>query len=294
MHVDAFLASLHSRNYAEKSINSFRLALDAFLLFLAAQEIRRLQDVTLSHLEAYRSYLVEERALAPNSVHQYLRVVRKFFAYLEETSVVFMNVAIALELPRFQRSLGHVPSEEEIGLLLATPDTSVPTGLRDRAMMEIAYSTGIRVGELCSLRLHDLQLREHLLRIMGKGRKERLVPLGKTATKWLRRYLAESRSSLQLNKKEDALWLSSRQGKPLQILSVEQSLRRYSRQAGLSPTIAPHALRRACATHMLRNGAHPVEVQLLLGHASLKTLSQYLGLTITDLKVAHRNSNPGQ
>ena len=294
VNVGAFLSTLEDRNYSEKSLTSFRQSLEPFLLFLAAKGIARLQDVTPAELAAYRVHLAEERSLRISTIHQYLRTVRRFFAYLEETRVVFLNPAAALEMPRPDRRLGFVPTRVQVKRLLSQPDTATNAGVRDRALMETAYSTGIRAGELCALRLHDLQLRERLIRVMGKGRKERLVPLGRTAATWLKRYLKEHRGGLLLKKKEDALWLSVQGGRPLQVMGLELQMRRYSARAALERNITPHALRRACATHMLQNGAHPVEVQLLLGHASLRTLSQYLGLTITDLKAAHKNSKPGQ
>jgi len=166
--------------------------------------------------------------------------------------------------------------------------------VRDRALIETAYATGARREELARLTVLDVDLDNQRLRVLGKGSKERVLPLGKQAVQWLQRYIRESRQKLLKEKlDEPALWIDLH-GKPLAYEAFQQILTRHSYAAAIRPAISAHALRRACATHMLKNGAHPLQLQMLLGHATLKTLSQYLRLTVVELQQTHQQSNPGQ
>jgi integrase/recombinase XerD len=187
-----------------------------------------------------------------------------------------------------------VPTEAELARLLAQPDITQPVGIRDRALLEVAYGCGLRRGELVRLTIFDPDFQRGTLRVLGKGRKERIVPLGRQALHWLKRYLQHARPKLlggRLN--EEALWISGKH-RPLGGMGMRQQLWEYSKRAQIKTLMCLHSLRRACATHMLRHGAHPVQIQMLLGHASLKHLSQYLEVTITDLRKTHRQSKPGK
>jgi integrase/recombinase XerD len=195
-------------------------------------------------------------------------------------------------IPYRPRPLLPVPTEDQVERLLAQPNVHTPLGVRDRALLETAYSTGCRVGELLGLRVRDVCLDTPVLRVLGKGPKERLVPVGKQALAWLSAYIHKARPFLVHPHSPEALWLT-RTGQPVTQPLVGEFLFRYCRGARV-PRFSIHALRRACATHMLRNGAHPIHIQQLLGHAGLGSLSQYLRVTITDLKYAHLKTKPGQ
>jgi integrase/recombinase XerD len=172
-------------------------------------------------------------------------------------------------------------------------DTSEPRGIRDRAILETAYSTAVRRSELMGMNLGDLDLENGTIRVMGKGQRERMVPLGKQAVLWIRRYLDEVRPNGG-DGSGVALWLGPR-GTRLTAAAVQMALRMlWLKSGGTQKPIGLHCLRRACATHMLRNGAHPVEIQMLLGHSCLNHLRQYLQVSITDLQAAHAGSKPGQ
>ena len=192
-----------------------------------------------------------------------------------------------------ERRLLPVPSEEEIARLMQQPDIGKPTGIRDRAILETAYGTGARLGELTGIRLEALNLDDRTVRLLGKGRRERVVPLGQTATDWIERYIHEARPELLGRQVSDALWISCRQH-ALGYQHIGLMIRRCGRAADIEIPITPHSLRRACVTHMLRNGADPVSIQHLLGHASLRHLSQYLRVTITEIKSMHRRTTPGR
>jgi len=277
----------------EQSISHYYGSLKDFISFLAVCARERLQDVTEDDMNAYRLHLAD-RNLKARTMNSYLSNVRLLFGYLDDTQQIFINPTRHLVLPRVKRSLQPVPTEEEIKRLFCSPDLSKTYGIRDRAFLEVAYSTGMRLFEIMSLNLFDPDLERGIVRIMGKGRKERSVPLGKMAVYWLKQYMKEARPKLQtVYPDATALWLG-KGGKPVEKARLQQVIKHYARAAKIKTPITVHSLRRACATHMLRNGAHPVQIQMLLGHSSLQTLSQYLKVTITDLKQSHEKSLPGK
>ena len=277
------------RRFARRSVEVYGLAMERFAGFLAGRGVTRAQDVTREDIEAYRRSIVD-RQWRPASVEVYVRAIKQFFRWLEETQVVFLNPADGIVIRQVPRRLMPVPTEEEILRLLATPDITSFTGLRDRAMLETAYATGVRAEELSRLTVKDVDLDSGTVRVMGKGSRERVVPLGKQAAECVRAYLAgvgQTRSNGTA-----PLWVAQN-GKPISYMAVRATILKHSRECGVTPLITPHALRRACATHMLRRGAHPVDLQMLLGHASLQHLSQYLRVTVSDLREAHARSKPG-
>ncbi len=290
--IKEYMTSLGARKYSKKSIVTYKNGLNRFVLFVSSIGIERPQDVTREQLESFRLHLVNA-GLADATTYLYLRSVRTLFNFLEENQQIFLNPAADLQLPQCQRKLGSVPSEEDIKKLLAQPDPAKPVGLRDRALLEVAYSCGLRRAELTNLSIFDPDLKQGTIRIMGKGSKERVVPLGKQATLWLKKYLEQTRTQLCKDLNEHGLWIS-KYGAKLSYARIDKLIREYGAEANLSCKISAHALRRACATHMLRNGAHPVQVQMLLGHANLASLSQYLQVTITDMKKMHKRSKPGR
>lgn len=291
--ISDYLNALAAENYSPKSISGYGNALRRFAEYLSATGITQVSDVTCDHLVAYRLHL-QEQGYSAATMDVYLRSVRGLFNRLEATGRIFLNPAQAMKTPRYQRRLMPVPSEQEIKQLLMQADQTTPTGIRDRAMMETLYSAGTRLAELVGMDIGHVDIRQGRARIFGKGSKERVVPLGRQAVLWIGAWLKEARPHLcGIRPDERALWLGKNGGR-INPLIVERLLQGYSVKAGLSPTITPHSLRRACATHMLRNGAHPVKIQMLLGHATLKTLGQYLRTTIVDMQKMHKGSKPGR
>ncbi len=292
-HIQAYVDWLGNQRYSKKSLELYRQALDRFELFLLSSGVSRIQDVTMELLNQYRLNLVN-RGFSGATVYVYLRSVRLLFKYLEDRHQVFINPTATMVIPANRGKLQPVPSEEVVSKLLLQPNTSTAVGIRDRALMETAYSCGLRRGELTGLSILSPDLKQGLLRVMGKGSKERVVPLGKQALFWLRQYMEHARPKLVKKQGEHSLWVSKTTGTGLSHARIDKLIREYAVAAGVEERLSVHCLRRACATHMLRGGAHPVSIQLLLGHSSLKSLSQYLKITITDLKKMHERSNPGQ
>jgi len=187
-----------------------------------------------------------------------------------------------------------VPNEEDIRKLMEQPDLGTAAGVRDRALLEVGYSTALRLSELAGLNLADPNLKDATVRVLGKGSKERVVPLGRQAISWLEEYVGKARPELlTASPDEPALWLGG-MGRRFHVLLIGKMMRDYGKRAGIACGITPHALRRACATHMLRGGAHPAAIQMLLGHASLSTLSSYLRVSITDLQAMHAKARVGE
>jgi len=291
--VERFLDSLRRRNYSPATIKRRRWSLTHYLSFLAVQGVERVQDATTAQLEAYRLSMVEA-GWKENTVDANLRSVRLMYDYLSECSLIFENPARGLKLGRVSQPLPEVLSEKQARTLLAAPDVSTPAGLRDRAILEVLYSTGIRRGEAAGLTVFDVDVEKQTVRVLGKGRKERVVPLGRAAAKAVREYLVRGRPAFADPAEEptDALWLNQYHRKqPAHMLGI--IVRTHARAAGLG-LVGPHMLRRSCVTHMLKNGAHPLLVAKMLGHAGLKTLSHYLRVCIDQLKRQHRKANPGK
>ena len=289
-----YLKHLKARKYSPKSIKAWHDRLNRFSRFVEASGLESLQDVSLTDLEKYRLELLESQ-MASSSVYIYLSYVKRFFEYQEDTHRIFINPARDLILPKCKRKQQPVPNEEDVEKLLAQPDVSTQDGIRDRAIIEVLYSTGLRLEELTTLKIFDPDLKNKIIMVTGKGSKERIVPLGKQAIFWLRRYIEKVRPKLLKGKlDEHALWIGSQWARRMHPIIIQRNIREYGQSAGASVRITPHALRRACATHMLRAGAHPVQIQLLLGHTSMRTLSQYLKVTVTDMKNMHKKSKPGR
>lgn len=253
----------------------------------------RLQDMTPQHIEKFLA-CQRDRGLAGATIDGLIVDLRKFFRYLEDTQRIFVSPMANLKIRWTPKRLKPVPTEDEMRKLLAAPDTNSMFGLRDRALLETAYSTGARLNELLGMTIFDPDLDKGAVRVMGKGSKERIVPLGKQAILWIRQYLKTSRPRL-LKERLDvhALWVGY-DGSPLHKSRLEMMFGKYRDKAGIKTPVTPHTVRRACATHMLRHGAHPIQIQMLLGHATLNTLSQYLQVTITDMKKMHEQSKVGK
>ncbi len=290
--IAGYLEALAARGARPKTILTYASGLRSFSDFLTETGISRPQDVAADNLARYQLEL-SRRDLKPASQDLYLRTVRGFLKWLECTHRIFASPARGLPMVRGVSPLQPVPSEADVTRLLAQPDTATPLGIRDRALLETAYGTGARREELTTLRLPDVDLTGGTLRIRGKGGSERMVPLGREARHWLARYLAEIRPNLPEAADNSALWLDGL-GEPLGYGGLREVIRRHALRAELTVPVTPHSLRRACATHMLQRGAHPAQIQQLLGHANLESLDRYLRLAIADLKSAHARSAPGQ
>lgn len=292
---EAYLAALGRRGFSPRTLATYRYPLRQFHAFLSSRAVRRYVDVTGGDLAAWHRHLAA-RGLAETSLDVYLRAARNLMRWMTEQGWLFEDPAAAWRLPRTARRLPDVPAESEVARLLAQPSTATAEGLRDRAILEVAYGCALRRAELAGLRLRDLDESDRTLRVRGKGSRERLLPLGRAALEALRAYLGAPRAALRARGPAaavEALWIGVG-GRALGGRGLAGVLRRHSLAAGLQAPITPHGLRRACATHMLRRGAHPARIQALLGHATARHLPAYLRLSIMDIQHMHRASRPGR
>ncbi len=249
-------------------------------------------EVTADNLIAWRGALAG-RGLSEATLDTYLRAVRSWLGWLEARGSLFLNPAKGMALPRFQPRLLPVPSVAQLRRLLSVPNPATPFGVRNRALLETAYATGARREELVTLDAVAVDLVNGTVRVLGKGRRERVLPLTRPAVSWLSRYTEKARPVLLKGAiDEPALWIDLH-GSRLAPHALDVVVKKSARAAQV-PGVTPHTLRRACATHLLQGGAHPVFVQQLLGHASMRHLAHYLRMTIAELKATHARSKPGQ
>jgi integrase/recombinase XerD len=234
---------------------------------------------------------LSQNGLATRSRARVLSAVKGFHAFLSREGLTEKNPAGDVESPQIGRYLPHVLSEAEVEALLSAPDVKTTIGLRDRAMIELLYATGLRVSELTNVQMGHLNLEAGYLRTMGKGSKERLAPMGDESINWIKRYRDEVRPELLKAKASPYLFLNTRGGR-LSRQYFWKSIGRYARQAGIRKDIGPHTLRHSFATHLLAHGADLRSVQTMLGHADISTTEIYTHVTRERLKKIHTKYHP--
>ena len=276
------------RGYSRHTISAYRSDLEKFQAFLE-EEGKGLEEVGLEDLLRFAARLTEW-GYAPSSRMRVLSALRSFFRFLVVEEGWPTNPAELLELPRQKRKLPRVLTESEVAALLRLPRPTTPLGKRDRALLELMYATGVRVSEVVGIRLGDLDLEERLLRVLGKGSRERVVPFGEAAQYALADYLSHGRPRL-LKGSTDRLFLN-RNGRPLSRVGVWKVLKGYAAKIGLQNRVHPHILRHSFATHLLKRGCDLRALQELLGHASITTTQMYTHLDIAYLKEIHRRYHP--
>jgi integrase/recombinase XerD len=277
------------KGLAENTIKAYRRDLEKFVAF--AQQ----RKLSTEHIE--RSDIVDflgtlyRKGLDSRSVARHLVTVRNFFRFALVEEYIEHDPSATIESPKFRRSLPDFLTVDEVDRLLRQPDTSAVIGLRDRAMIEVMYSCGLRVSELCGLSVTDLQQEEGCLRCIGKGNKERLVPVGREALDAVGRYLRESRPKLLGERSSPHLFLGQT-GNAVDRVAFWQRLRDYGRQAGLRKSLKPHLLRHSFATHLLDRGADLRSVQIMLGHSDISTTQIYTHVVEERLKQVYRAHHP--
>lgn len=288
-HLGAFIADLEARNYAASTRETNRLALTLLFRYLRVQRVRDVRAVEEAHLGGFVHSLTSRetrfgKPMSPATRSLYAGVVRGFFAWLDARNVILRNPAADLELPKINRLPRGVLSEAQARRLMTVPDSWTAWGLRDRAILETFYGTGIRLRECLGLRLGDLDLAERQLMIRdGKGRKDRVVPLPGRAAAALGVYLRDGRPRLLRDPRVTLLFLSFR-GRGLSRSALRLALLRYGQLARIPWPVSPHMLRHTCATHLLAGGADIRHAQELLGHKDLDTTALYTRVAVQDLR----------
>ena len=242
-------------------------------------------------LEAFVRELMVS-GLSPRSVARHVATVRGLYRFLVLDGRLTTSPAEDVQAPRAWPALPRFLSLDEVDRLLEQPDTDTPAGLRDRALLETLYATGLRVSELVTLRVGDVDLDRGLLTCLGKGAKERMVPVGRAATAWTRSYLAAGRPVLLKGRESVNLFVNARGGRTLSRIGFWQIVRKYGRRAGLARELSPHVLRHSFATHLLERGADLRVIQTLLGHADLSTTQIYTHVLDARLRAIHDEFHP--
>jgi integrase/recombinase XerD len=242
-------------------------------------------------LEAFVRQLMSS-GLAPRSVARAVACVRGFYRFMAAENKRDSTPADDLKPPRAWAALPKFLSLEQVDQLLAQPDTSTPRGLRDKALIEVLYATGLRVSELVALRAGDLNLDEGYLTCIGKGDKQRMVPLGHEAADWVRRYLREGRPALLRKRSSPWLFVNARDGNALSRVGFWKVLKEYGLKAGVPRGLSPHVLRHSFATHLLERGADLRMIQMMLGHADLSTTQIYTHVLEARLRAAYDKFHP--
>ena len=289
--IDAFCDQLWLRDgLAPASLASYRRDVTGFGAWLATRG-SSLLAATRADCDAWLSAQFRARAKA-TSVARRLSALRRFYRLQLEQGTVREDPTLRVSAPRKPRRLPKNLSEAQVEALLAAPDVATTLGLRDRAMLETLYATGLRVSELCGLTHAQLSLDAGVVRVLGKGSKERLVPLGEEAVAWLARYQREARPALAAERRSHHVFLTTRHG-PLTRQAFWALVKRYAVRAGIAPSqLSPHVLRHAFATHLLNHGADLRVVQLLLGHADITTTTIYTHVARERLKRLHAQHHP--
>ncbi|NND43737.1 MAG: site-specific tyrosine recombinase XerD [Xanthomonadales bacterium] len=288
--IDRFLdAAWAERGLSRNTLDGYRRD----LLKLAAWLQRQGQDLAGARREQLLKLLASEvgAGRSPRSLARYLSGYRQFYRWLVREREISEDPTALIESPKLGRGLPKALSEAQVEALLAAPDTDQPLGLRDRAMLELMYATGLRVSELTGLDLSGLSLSQGVVRVRGKGGKERLVPLGEEALDWMRRYLEQGRPVLMKGGQSNRVFVTSRRG-GLTRQAFWHRVRKHAGTAGIRRNISPHMLRHSFATHLLNHGADLRVVQLLLGHSDLSTTQIYTHVAREGLKRLHEAHHP--
>lgn len=289
--IDKFLDSQWlEKGLSRNTLDSYGRDLKAYSAWLEQQSLDLLQ-VRREDLLRYLSARLG-RGLKARSTARALSCLRGLYRYLLRENIIRLDPTLRIENPKLGRPLPDTLTEKDIERLLAAPDPSTVLGLRDRTMLEVLYATGLRVTELVSLRLTEINLRQGVLRVTGKGNKERLVPLGEEAITWIQQFLGSGRDLLLVNNRHEDVVFPSNRGQAMTRQTFWHRIKAHARAAGIKRKLSPHTLRHAFATHLLNHGADLRVVQLLLGHSDLSTTQIYTHVAQHRMKELHQVHHP--
>ncbi len=299
--IEIFLDYLRGqKGYSRHTIRNYHIDLRQFSEFLASREMTTPREKSENVLEVVTPLVIREYLgsiygrFQRTTIARKLSAVRSFFLFLERKGITETNPAADIATPRLGKYIPNYLGVDEVFRLLERPDREKPMGLRDLVIMEVLYSCGIRVSELEALNISSIDFDRRMVRVMGKGRKERIVPIGRQALRALRDYL-EATAFLRKNKEvssaEDALFINIRGGR-LSVRSIGKIIKRYAGESGLPVDVSPHSMRHTFATHLLDGGADLRSVQELLGHVSLSTTQKYTHVSLDRLMKVYDKAHP--
>ncbi|MDO8263589.1 MAG: site-specific tyrosine recombinase XerD [Gallionella sp.] len=276
---------------SRNTLDSYRRDLSKFAAWLEKQRDASILQTTHGDIQGYLAHLVTVQKAKPSSTGRNISSLKRLFRYLLRQGKIATDPTLQIDTPKLPRNLPKSLTEQDVERLLEAPDNQTPLGLRDRTMFEVLYATGLRVSELVTLRITQVSMDMGVVRVMGKGSKERLVPLGEEALDWLRRYLADGRGVLLGKQMSDAMFVTAR-GEGMTRQLFWYLIKKHAKHGGLNKSLSPHTLRHAFATHLLNHGADLRVVQMLLGHADISTTQIYTHVARERLKQLHAMHHP--
>ncbi|MGD8567168.1 MAG: site-specific tyrosine recombinase XerD [Gammaproteobacteria bacterium] len=289
--LESFLDAIWmERGLSENTLNAYRTDLQGLAKWLYHQDQQDLLPATRSQLLDYLSHRVNQGTKS-RSAARLLSSIKRFYQYCVREQLIDQDPSDRIEAPKIGRTLPKSLSEAEVEALLDAPDLKDPLGVRDRTMLELLYATGLRVSELVTLRMEQINLRQGVVRILGKGNKERLVPLGEEALNWLDKYLAEVRHDITPASVSDYVF-TTRRHSAMTRQAFWYLIKRYAQKVGIKKHLTPHTLRHCFATHLLNHGADLRVVQMLLGHSDLSTTQIYTHVARERLRSLHAQHHP--
>jgi integrase/recombinase XerD len=278
------------KGLSKNTIDAYNHGLTRFLDYLRKKNIKQMQEVSKFDIRAFLLGL-KKKELSARTIVRNLVGIRTFFRFLVQEGILQDNPIEELESPKTARRLPEILSLKEIEQLLEQPDPQTPRGIRDRAMLEVLYATGMRVSELTQLPMNQVNLEGGYVIVLGKGSKERIIPLGGEATKWITLFLEGPRGRMTKGKDTPSLFVS-RSGRRISRQQVWKHIKAYGRKAGIRKRITPHLLRHSFGSHLLERGADLRSVQMMLGHVDISTTQIYTHVTGERLKKIHQRFHP--
>jgi integrase/recombinase XerD len=290
--LDEYLSVLKlEKNLSENTIESYRNDITNLIQFLGNYNIDDPQSIKYNHIAEFFKFL-NEAGLASSSASRYHSSLKGFFSYMLRNKYITENPVEKIPSPKLSKKLPQVLTVKEIDEILSQPDINNKLGLRDKALLEVFYACGIRVSELINLKISGLFFKEEIIRVFGKGSKERLVPIGRSAISWVTEYLKQSRPLLEKkSKSENYLFLNVR-GTKLSRMGVWKVVNHYVKEAKIDKEVHPHTFRHSFATHLIEGGADLRAVQEMLGHADISTTQIYTHIDRDYIKQVHRDFHP--
>lgn len=289
--LDEFIYHLAvERGLAKNTLVSYRMDLARYISFCRKHDLEALERADKNAIMSYL-FQLQLDGRSPATISRHLAALRSFYRYVVREGFIQKDPSADLESPKSVQKLPRVLTIEEVDLLLGQPLIGEPAGIRDKAMLELLYATGIRVSELVSLDLEHIHIENGFIRCFGKGAKERIVPMGDVAARYLKEYLARGRSKLYKSGNVNALFVNQH-GRRLTRQGFWKIIKKYASKAKIEKEITPHTIRHSFATHLLENGADIRSVQEMLGHADISTTQIYTHLTKSKLKEIYNRSHP--
>ncbi len=279
------------KNLSEQSVSSYSSDINKFLKYIGEQSVTDLNNVTTKLISKYFE-LMRELGISSSTTSRYLSAVKGFFKYLSSQEYIEKDPVEILSTRITERKLPSVLSFLEIEVLLQSPNVKEKLGLRDKAILELFYSCGLRVSELINLKISDLYFSDGVIRVLGKGSKQRIIPIGSSAVKWITEYMKTLRPLLEKKMKSENIIFLNNRGTKLSRMGVWKIVDRYVKEAKIEKEFHPHTFRHSFATHLLEGGADLRAVQEMLGHADISTTQIYTHIDREFVKQMHRDFHP--